>query len=253
MCTVQVREVVLGEGIPKVCIPLMGRTKQELLEELKELEAHDFDLVEWRVDFFQNIMELSLVEEILKVINQKLKNIPVLMTLRRKVEGGNCDLPEGMYFKFIQETIKMKGIDLIDVELLTSEEKIKETIYLAHEAGIKVILSNHDFLKTPARDELISCLKKMQALGADLCKIAVMPQNPKDVLVVLEATYEMYTLYAKCPIITIAMGEQGMISRLAGEVFGSAMTFGVAKKASAPGQVPVKELQSILKLFHQAI
>lgn len=75
----------------------------------------------------------------------------------------------------------------------------------------------------------------MQDMNADIPKIAVMPQNRKDVLTLLAATEEMATNYADRPIITMSMAGTGVISRLCGEVFGSSMTFGAAKKASAPG------------------
>ena len=89
-------------------------------------------------------------------------------------------------------------------------------------------------------------LRKMQELGADIPKIAVMPQSAKDVLTLLSATDEMVTKYADRPIITMSMAGTGLLSRLCGEVFGSAITFGAAKKASAPGQMEVNDLSAVL-------
>ena len=116
--------------------------------------------------------------------------------------------------------------------------------------NIKVIISNHDFNKTPNKEEIIERLCKMQELNADLPKIAVMPKTPSDVLILLSATNEMVTKYADRPIITMSMAGDGLISRISGEVFGSALTFGSAKKASAPGQIPVSELSNILNVIH---
>lgn len=96
-------------------------------------------------------------------------------------------------------------------------------------------------------------LRKMQELGADLPKIAVMPQNKRDVLTLLLATEEMTRKYADRPIITMSMAGTGVISRLCGEVFGSALTFGAAKKASAPGQMGVNELETVLRLLHRSL
>jgi 3-dehydroquinate dehydratase-1 len=93
----------------------------------------------------------------------------------------------------------------------------------------------------------------MQDLGADIPKIAVMPQNKKDVLTLLAATEEMASEYADRPIITMSMAGTGVISRLAGEVFGSALTFGAAAKASAPGQMGVEDLKQVLTLLHGAL
>ncbi len=53
-------------------------------------------------------------------------------------------------------------------------------------------------------------------------------------------------------IITMSMAKTGVISRLAGEVFGSAATFGAVKKASAPGQISVNDLRTVLTILHQA-
>ena len=113
--------------------------------------------------------------------------------------------------------------------------------------------SNHDFFKTPDKDDIVGRLRKMQDLGADIPKIAVMPQNKKDVLTLLAATEEMASEYADRPIITMSMAGTGLISRLCGEVFGSALTFGAAKKASAPGQMGVNDLSTVLELLHNAL
>ncbi len=78
-----------------------------------------------------------------------------------------------------------------------------------------------------------------------------MPRQVSDVLELLSATEEMLRLYTEKPLITMSMGPLGMISRLSGEAFGSAMTFGSGKKASAPGQIPAEELKKVLDVIHE--
>ena len=80
-----------------------------------------------------------------------------------------------------------------------------------------------------------------------------MPQSEKDVLTLLAATEEMVSNYARQPVVTMAMSGLGVVSRLAGEVFGSTITFGSAKKVSAPGQIPAKELKKVLELLHNSL
>jgi 3-dehydroquinate dehydratase I len=92
----------------------------------------------------------------------------------------------------------------------------------------------------------------MQVMGADIPKIAVMPKSKLDVLELLEATVIMSEKYADRPIITMSMSGMGVVSRLTGELFGSALTFGAAKKASASGQVGVDDLYGILQLLHKS-
>ena len=158
--------------------------------------------------------------------------------------------------KTVQAIIKAAQtgyLDLVDVEIFSVDDIVKKIIDGAHAAGVKVIASNHDFFKTPAKADIIYRLRKMQDMNADIPKIAVMPQNKKDVLTLLAATEEMTTNYADRPIITMSMAGTGVISRLCGEVFGSSMTFGAAKKASAPGQMGVNDLNTVLGLLHNAM
>ena len=131
--------------------------------------------------------------------------------------------------------------------------EIKNILKTVHEHGVYVILSNHDFQKTPEKDEIIRRLRSMQELGGDVCKIAVMPNSRMDVLTLMEATLEMKEKWADRPLITMSMSGEGSISRLAGEFFGSALTFGTVGKASAPGQIPAPELKEGLKLIHRSM
>lgn len=127
----------------------------------------------------------------------------------------------------------------------------KALVSCAEENGVYVVMSNHDFRKTPAKEEIISRLRQMQEYGAHIPKIAVMPNSAEDVLTLLDATLTMKTKYADRPIITMSMAATGLVSRLAGEVFGSACTFGAGEEASAPGQIPVQELRSVLDILHK--
>ena len=141
-------------------------------------------------------------------------------------------------------------IDLVDVEVFSMKEENASIIEAAHEHGVKVVGSNHDFSKTPNKEEMIERLCYMQNIGVDIPKIAVMPQEKKDVLKLLEATEEMVSQYADRPIVTMSMSAMGAVSRITGETFGSAITFGALGKASAPGQIQVKELKRILEIMH---
>ena len=94
---------------------------------------------------------------------------------------------------------------------------------------------------------IIRSLVKMQELGCDLVKYAVMPQSERDVLTLLDTTLTMKEEYSDTPVVTMSMGHLGVVSRICGQVFGSAITFGTAGKASAPGQLPANGLSIFLK------
>ena len=250
---VEVRGVKIGEGVPKICVPIVGKTKEEILAAAKSFADVKMDVVEWRVDWFDGVFDFAQVEDVLKDLREALGNIPLLMTFRTSKEGGEKAIEPAAYAELNIKAAQTGYVDLVDVEIFTGDDIVKKIIDGAHAAGVKVIASNHDFFKTPAKADIIYRLRKMQDMNADIPKIAVMPQNRKDVLTLLAATEEMATNYADRPIITMSMAGTGVISRLCGEVFGSSMTFGAARKASAPGQMGVNDLSTVLDLLHKAM
>lgn len=247
---VKVKDIIIGEGLPKICVPIVGRTVSELIEEAKFLKAIDFDVVEWRVDFFEDVTNIDKVKEALQEIRTVVADKPIVFTFRSAKEGGQKEIGVEAYVELNKTIAETKLIEVIDVELFNDEKVVKELVEAAHKSNVAVIISNHDFDKTPAKEEIIYRLRKAQELGGDLPKIAVMPTCTEDVLTLLDATRIMNEKYADRPIITMSMAGKGVISRLAGELFGSALTFGAAKKASAPGQVSVTDLRNTLQLLH---
>lgn len=248
MKVVSIRDIHIGKDAPKVIVPLMGKTLEELLLEIKTIKQINLDIVEWRADLLEDIEDLTKVRQTLTIIREKLYPIPLLFTFRTHREGGDKAIEDSYYENLLVAVIKTKEIDLIDVELFSP--KVTEIMEAAKGKDVTIIMSNHDFEKTPAKEEIMWRLRRMQELGAHITKIAVMPNNPADVLTLLDATHTMQTLYADRPMITMSMASTGAISRLAGEVFGSAATFGSGVTSSAPGQIPASDLKYILELLH---
>lgn len=253
MNTVKVRDIEIGAGAPKIIVPIVGKTKDEIITEAKTFDSIPVDVVEWRADWFEGVFDFAQVKDVLTDLREVLGNTPILMTFRTSKEGGEKAIDDKAYAELNLNAAKSGLVDLIDVEIFTGDAVVREIIDGAHAAGVKVVASNHDFHKTPAKSDIIYRLRKMQDMGADIPKIAVMPQNKRDVLILLAATEEMVTDYADRPVITMSMAGTGVISRLCGEVFGSSMTFGAAGKASAPGQMGVNDLNTVLGLLHNAL
>lgn len=246
MKKVIVDNVILGEGLPKIIIPLVGKTNEQLLEEARLIQSLECDIVEWRIDFYEHVLTPKVVADFSKELKKVLQK-PLLITFRSKKEGGELEISDTEYTQLYQALITDAQFDLLDVELFMPENDVNSIVTAAHKKRIKIVMCNHDFDATPSKEEIISRLKAMQEKNADICKIAVMPNSPNDVLTLLAATEEMTRLYADRPIITMSMGELGMISRVSGQLFGSCATFGTAKQASAPGQLPAGDLRKILQ------
>lgn len=254
MASVRVRNIVIGEGTPKICVPIVGKTSEEIVNEAASFADLDLDLVEWRVDWFEGIEDTDAVIEVAKQLGETLgADVPVLCTIRTAGEGGEAAIDVEHYCALNRALISSGAVDLVDVELLLGDDVMTDLVAHAHEHGVAIVASNHDFDATPTREEMIARLKHMQDLGADILKIAVMPNSHRDVVELLAATEEMANDHATQPIVTMSMSGKGAISRMCGEVFGSAITFGCASKASAPGQIDVNDLRTLLTLIHNAL
>lgn len=248
---VQVRNIRLGEGIPKVAVSIVGIDDDEIMQEISYLKTIKFDIAEWRVDYYEYAADIEKVKSILGKMRKSLGDIPLIFTFRTSKEGGKKKIDFKHYIKLNKTAASSGYIDIVDIELfICDDETIEKLVDYVHKFNVKVIMSNHDFNRTPSKDELVKRMCKMQGLGADIPKIAVMPKCSMDVLELLSATCEMKTYHSETPVITISMGPLGAISRLSGGTFGSVLTFGSAKAKSAPGQIDADELYRILRIIN---
>ncbi len=250
MKSVTVRNVTIGKGRPKICVPLVAATAEGILTEAKGLLDVPADIVEWRADWYEDALEKEKVLKVAESLRRVLGEKPLLFTLRTEKEGGEKALPAEEYIELNLAVVESGFVDLIDIELFTAGEEGARVIEAAHKAQVKVIMSSHDFFKTPSREAMTGRLQKMQQMGADIPKLAVMPQSKRDLLALLEVTLEMSEAL-ECPIVTMSMSSIGMVSRLVGETFGSVLTFGAVGQRSAPGQPGARELAEVLEMIHR--
>lgn len=253
MKTVKIGNVEVGKGRPKVIVPIVAETAEETAAKGRALAGGPMDVVEWRADFYEDVFSRPKLLDTAKQLRRALGDTPVLFTFRTKKEGGEQEADPETYAALCRTVAESGYVDAVDVELFTGGGVLQETVTSVHRAGAVVVGSSHDFHRTPDREELVRRMRKMQELDMDLPKIAVMPQTLSDVIVLEDATREMAERYADRPIITMSMGRLGIITRIAGETFGSSMTFGAVGRASAPGQIPAEDLVTALEILHRAL
>lgn len=244
MKTVKIRNTLLGEGLPKIAVPNVGTEEDKILNSAKEIVAAKPDLMEWRIDYYaEGIKNSERLASTAKKLREIVGELPILVTFRTKNEGGMLQLNEDKYLALVKTIIEKRLGDAVDIELFHDEEQVKELVQLAHDYNVVVIMSNHDFEKVPTKDVIEFRLSKMAELGADVPKLACMPQNAEDVLTLLSATTSAIHNINK-PLITMAMGDLGKVTRIAGQVFGSSLSFGAVGKTSAPGQLSIEDLRN---------
>ena len=244
----QVKNVKFGEGQPKICVPLVGRTKEELIEQATKANASGADVVEWRVDYFEAVTQTEFVIETLLALREILKDKLLLFTFRTLAEGGEQELSLTAYKELCLAVAATKVIDLIDIELVQVEYLGREFIANLKANNVKIIMSSHDFEKTPNDATLVFRVNVMNQLGADIGKLAMMPQQLTDVLRIMGIVSKVRG-FNQLPLAVMAMADLGKVTRISGELIGSVLTFGSLEQASAPGQIPVEQLKETLDIL----
>ena len=251
MKTVKVKNITLGEGMPKICVSLVADTLEQVEKQMEILGDLPHDIIEVRLDYLESLKK-DFLQKVFGIIRDMEIDTAVLATFRTKAEGGEREISAVEYENLYTWILEEKIVDAIDVELFMGDEVCKRLVKKAKEQSICTIFSNHDFHKTPEQEEMKQRWRKMKEFGADVVKIAVMPDSMEDVYRLLSITTEMKE-ELKSPVITMSMGKKGMISRMMGESTGSCLTFGSGKKASAPGQISADKLKEVLEMIHNQL
>ncbi len=251
MKTFKIRTCTIGEKKPKVIVPIVEKTINEVLNQAKKISNEPFEVIEWRADCLEKTLDKAELTQILSDLRNIIDTKVLLVTYRRKCEGGEGNATLAEYEAFCNIVLASKKADLLDIELSIGDELAASLAKKANEYECISIFSQHDFAKTPPVTEMLSTLCKMQSLGADIAKIAVMPNSSTDVLNLFTASQKMKTLHPETLILTISMGEIGAISRVCGATFGSCMTFASIGKASAPGQINLEDMNKSLQSLYR--
>lgn len=276
MKQVRLGNTILGDGRVKICLPLVGKNRSEIVEQMYTVTKHEPDVIEFRADWYESVFEKAKLHAVLEEVHQMAGGIPILFTFRSKNEGGEHSISWDAYQELNLYVAQQGLAEAVDVEaffnyeavtgkVLTEEGQdgmavhrmetyrdengIGQLINRLQQYGVKVIASNHDFEKTPVEEQMLARLVCMQNMGADIAKLAVMPCDSEDVLSVLCTTRKAVQKCCEIPVITMAMGRLGAVTRLSGGLFGSVLTFASAGKTSAPGQIEIEQLRGILNLL----
>lgn len=244
----------IGSGaFPAIITPLVGRTPADLMGELEAILPKNPDLLEWRIDFFDGIADTDRVIATAQRMKRSAGAIPILLTRRNATEGGQpIPMRESAVVAMYCRACEARCIDLIDYELSNAKEHLSQLRAVSAANGVAMIMSYHNFELTPDMDALLSRFLEAERLGADVAKVAVMPKDPQDVLTLLGATYRA-SQAMRIPLISMAMGGIGSVSRIMGWLYGSAATFAVGKSSSAPGQIAIDDLRATLATVRRAV
>ena len=253
MKVVNVKNVAIGEGMTKICVPLVAPTDYDVDYQLRIIAKTEPDMVEFRADMYEKCFDREALMKTLAKIHDKLGQFPIIFTFRTKGEGGCMEATLSQYHDLLIDTIDSGYIDIVDIEYFSDMEIVDEVIAEAHSKGVYVIVSNHDFKTTIPMEQIVDRFKSIIFTGADIAKIAMMPEEGSQVVDMMQAAKELQDRGNQTPLIVISMGELGVETRTTGEMYGNTVSFATAGIPSAPGQISVDALRSQLTMIHHII
>ncbi len=200
------------------------------------------DIVEARIDLFAD-RSPAHVEAVLRRLHGT--GAPIIATIRTAAEGGRWRGSEDVREAFFRRVLPL--VHAVDVEL-GSRTLARRVAAAAHARGRRVIISTHDFERTPAVTTLARRIRAARALGADIVKLAARAGGLEDVTTLLR----VLLAHGGAPLVVIAMGPVGMVSRIAFPAAGSLLTYAFADgdAPTAPGQLPLRTLQQELARYY---
>jgi len=237
----------IAEGrVPAVCVPLVATTAPAILHEVAVIMQKSPDVLEWRVDHFVDVADIEAVVALARRIREEAAGTPLIFTRRSEREGGApTRLDDAGAIALYAAICGARCAEFVDYELGNGTANFARVRAVAHEHGVGVIGSFHDFSGTPDAAALVAKFEQAKRERADVAKVAVMPTDAHDVLTLLDATWRAARAF-DMPLISMAMGPLGALSRIAGHLFGSSMTFAAGERASAPGQMPIDALREAI-------
>jgi 3-dehydroquinate dehydratase-1 len=249
---IKARESVLGGAAPLICVPLVGKSREDVLAETRNLASLAPDIIELRIDAWDCVEDTAEAVGLIAEVRDKANanNLPTILTCRGHWEGGVKEVSEPAKDAVYEAAIDGGLVDFVDKELKYGPAPLARLKERANAKGVFLIVSYHDFAGTPPKEFIYSQLAQQIRYGADVAKIALMPKKEEDVLNLLAATLAVRREFPDTPLITMSMGELGMHSRIVGGLYGSDLTFAVGSAASAPGQIPVAQMRSAFGLIY---
>jgi 3-dehydroquinate dehydratase type I len=221
---------------PRICVVVTDRDVVGAVETIRRVRPHGPDLVEVRLDYMESKTGLTRIRE--------ATGLPLIATNRRRDQGGLHVGAEEDRIETLLEACEA-GFDHADLELTTGS--IKDVGKKVKSHGARLIVSYHDFAKTPEKGELREIMLRQRMAGADVCKIVGTSRTQHDNLTYLSFLEENQVFDLVC----FGMGVAGAMSRVFSPFFGGAFTYASARAGgeSAPGQLAIADLKEIYRLL----
>lgn len=223
----------------KIVLSLNCESLEEVFNEIEEYKEY-CDYIEWCVDTFKG-SENFTKEEFLEKINL-VKRFAKPKKLIIDYKGD--ELIENRIIRW-----SMGIADIVDID--SDNTQLIRLVHEARRKQTKTLISHHIFDHMPTKDEIAEKYIRMEQNGGDILKIAAMAKTEMETYEMLEGAAQYSRLKHAKPIVAIAMGEEGQVSRICAGDFGSILSYSCGSKTTAPGQFNAKQLTKYMNTYYK--
>lgn len=232
---------------PAICLSLSCKDLLEVKHEIAEFGQYA-QIIEWCADRMNNAANytkesfLADAKEVKKLCGRKTLSIDYKGA--EGEEGDTALAKANMVMGWATEIADMIDIDADNPEL-------ESIIRTAKRRRVKTEISHHEFERMPDRNEIAEMFLKLEKTGADILKIACFAAEEADTYSILEGASAYSQLKGAKPIVAIAMGQEGQVSRICAGDFGSVISYACGSVPTAPGQFNARQLSKYMDKYYE--
>ena len=232
---------------PEICLSLSCKNLLEVKHEIAEFGQYA-QIIEWCADRMEGAAEytkesfLADAKEVKKLCGHKTLSIDYKAADGE--EGEEALAKTNSVMKWALEAADMIDLDADNPEL-------ESLIKAAKRKRVKTEISHHEFERMPDRNEIAEMFLRLEKTGADILKVACYASEEVDTYSLLEGASAYSQLSGAKPIVAIAMGEEGQVSRICAGDFGSVISYACGSVPTAPGQFNARQLSKYMNKYYK--
>jgi 3-dehydroquinate dehydratase-1 len=226
---VKLRNIEFGGDRIRSVVAVIPSGEEELAGQLPVALSSGADAVEIRIVRYPETGELA--DALSRVPGIKTRETPIILSLNE--EGSDYCHTDSQRLELAEDCIREELVDAVDVESICSDRMLGQIRMMADKKGVRLILSELDFLGIASADAIEERAEEMQKKGADMIKLMYLANNDLDLVRAAEAAKQMKTKHAvKVPFCVSTLGDVGLMYRVLADRCGNDFSYSVLKSGA---------------------
>ena len=232
---------------PKICLSLSCKDLLEVKHEIAEFGQYA-QIIEWCADKMEGAANYT--KEGFIADAKEVKKLCGRKTLSIDYKAADGETTQEAQKKASQVMMwALEACDMIDIDAYNPD--LKSLVKAAKRKRVKTEVSYHEFERMTDRNQIAEMFLKLEKTGADILKVACFASEEMDTYSILEGAAAYSQLKGAKPIVAIAMGQEGQVSRICAGDFGSVISYACGSVPTAPGQFNARQLSKYMDKYYE--